>query len=238
MLKRTKWKLVIVLLVILAGNYVLGLGVDRIVTVTAENAPLLNRHIVIIDAGHGGEDGGAVSCTGIPESKLNLEIALKLKDLLALLGFDTMMIRTTDRSVSTEGETIAARKASDLKTRVSMVNETDNCVLVSIHQNYFTDSKYSGAQVFYANTPGSRQLAESLQSAFVATVNVGSNREVKPADGVYLMQHVTCPAVLVECGFISNYEEESRLQTKAYQQKICSVIAGCVSQYINNQMMA
>ena len=238
MLKRLKWKAGVALLAILMGNCVLGLGINQIVTVTAENAPLMNRHAVIIDAGHGGEDGGAVSCTGVPESKLNLEIALKLRDLLSLLGFDTMMIRTTDRSVSTEGETIAARKVSDLKTRVNMVNKMENCILISIHQNHFTDSKYSGAQVFYANTPDSRQLAESLQSAFTSTVNPGSNRIIKVADGIYLMQHVNCPAVLVECGFLSNYEEESLLQTKQYQQKICSVLAACVSQYINNQMMA
>jgi len=238
MLKRIKWKAVVVLLAILVGNYVLGLGVSQIVTVTAEKAPLLKRHTVIIDAGHGGEDGGAVSCTGIPESKLNLEIALKLRDLLALLGFDTLMIRTTDSSVSTEGETIAARKVSDLKSRVNMVNEMENCILLSIHQNYFSDSKYSGAQVFYGNKPDSRQLAESLQSAFITTVNPGSKRRIKAADGIYLMQHVSCPAVLVECGFLSNYEEESLLRTNSYQQKICCVITACVSQYINNQKMA
>jgi len=187
---------------------------------------------VIIDAGHGGVDGGSTSCTGVLESAINLEIALKLEDLLHLLGIDTLMIRTTDCSVYTKGETIAAKKVSDLKERARIVNGTENAVLISIHQNHFSDSRYYGAQVFYAPTAGSSILAKQLQSALITTLNPGSNRQSKKADGVYLMQQITRPGVLIECGFLSNHQEEAKLRDTAYQQKLCCVIAGTVSTYL------
>ena len=216
--------LVSVLLIAMVGN--------RTVTVLTVNAPIVDRKTVIIDAGHGGVDGGAVSCTGVYESKINLDIALRLNDLMHLLGINTIMIRETDRSVYTNGETIAQKKISDLRERVRIVNQTPNAILVSIHQNHFTDDQYSGAQVFYAKTEGSQVLAEALQSAFIQTVNPASNRSVKKSDGIYLMQHILCPSVLIECGFLSNPNEEYRLRTKEYQQQISSVIACTVSNYL------
>ena len=123
-------------------------------TTAVQTEPVVRHHTVIIDAGHGGIDGGATSCTGVLESTLNLEIALRLNDLLTLLGMDTTMIRTTDTSIYTEGNTIAAQKVSDLKERARIVNDTENAILISIHQNTFSNSKYSGAQVFYAATEG------------------------------------------------------------------------------------
>ena len=142
------------------------------------------------------------------------------------------MIRETDISVYTKGETIAQKKISDLKERVRIVNNTPNAILISIHQNHFTDDRYSGAQVFYASTEGSQPLAESLQSTFIKTINPTSHRQIKKASGIYLMQHIQCPAALIECGFLSNIDEEYKLRTKEYQQQICSVIACCVSNYL------
>ncbi len=213
-----------VLLIAMVGN--------RTVTVLTVNAPIMDRKTVIIDAGHGGVDGGAVSCTGVYESKLNLDIALRLNDLMRLLGINTVMIRETDCSVYTKGDTIAQKKISDLKERVRIVNNTPNAILISIHQNHFTDGRYSGAQVFYAETEGSQVLAEALQSAFIQTVNPTSNRQIKKANGIYLMQHITCPAALIECGFLSNANEEYKLRTKEYQQQISSMIACTVSNYL------
>ncbi len=205
---------------------------SRLTTVITVNAPITQKKTVIIDAGHGGVDGGAISCTGVPESQINLDIALKLNDLMQLLGINTIMIRETDISVYTRGETIAQKKISDLKERVRIVNSTPNAVLISIHQNHFTDGRYSGAQVFYTQTEGSQQLAEALQDSFIKAINPTSHRRTKKADGVYLMQHVQCPAALIECGFLSNKQEEYLLRNKPYQQKICSVIACCVSRYL------
>lgn len=218
-----------VYLCLLSGVLLLTMFGSRAVTVMTVNAPIENRKTVIIDAGHGGVDGGAISCTGISESAINLEIALKLNDLMHLIGIQTIMIRETDVSVYTKGETIAQKKISDLKERVRIVNSTPGAILVSIHQNHFTDDRYSGAQVFYAPTEGSQSLAESLQNTLVNAVNPTSNRRIKKASGVYLMQHAQCPAVLVECGFLSNKNEEYKLRTKEYQQKICTVIACCIS---------
>lgn len=206
---------------------------SRIVTVMSENTPLLGRRCIVIDAGHGGVDGGATSCTGILESNINLEIAIRLNDLLHLLGYDTHMIRTSDVSVYTEGNTIAAKKVSDLKERVRIINEKENALLISIHQNYFYDSKYSGAQVFYSKTHDSENLANKLQQTFLSTINPDSHRQAKLATGVYLMEHISCTGILVECGFLSNPEEEAKLNRPEYQKNICSVIASAVSSYIS-----
>ncbi len=188
---------------------------------------------IIIDAGHGGEDGGATSYTGTLESQINLEVSRRLNDLMHLLGYRTTMIRTTDTSVSTTGDTIAQRKMSDLKNRVAVVNQTDNALLVSIHQNLFSDGKYSGAQVFYAPTQGSKDLAEKIQRSMIDAVNPGSKRGIKGADGVYLMQHINCTGVLVECGFLSNPQEAVLLESPPYQKKLVCVIAAAISDYLN-----
>ena len=207
---------------------------SEITTVFSENRPVIRKHRIVIDAGHGGEDGGATSCTGILESRFNLEIALRLNDLFHLLGYETVMIRTADTSVYTTGQTIAQKKISDLKERVRVVNATENPLLLSIHQNIFADSQYSGAQVFYAVGQGSEALAKQLQSNFVSTLNPGSNRKCKKADGIYLMEHINCTGILVECGFLSNPQEEAKLRSRDYQKKLCCVIAATVSAYLSN----
>ena len=208
---------------------------SRVVTVMSESTPLEGRRCIVIDPGHGGVDGGATSCTGVLESKLNLEIAMRLNTLLQLLGYDTSMIRTTDESVYTQGETIAAKKVSDLKQRVKLVNETDNALLISIHQNQFTDSQYSGAQVFYTNSANSERLAKNLQATLITSLNPGSNRQAKKASGIYLMEHIECTGILVECGFLSNPEEEAKLRDSEYQKKLCSIIAVTVGNHLDHE---
>lgn len=212
------------LLTILTFLTVIAFG-SRAVTVIAENLPVDREHCFIIDPGHGGVDGGATSCTGKLESSFNLEIGLRLRDLMNFLGYDTKMIRTTDISIYTKGETIAQKKVSDLKERVRICGEMDGAILLSIHQNTFSDSRYSGAQVFYAATAGSEQFAKKMQESFVSALNPGSNRSAKKADGVYLMEHIQCPGILIECGFLSNPEEEAKLRSAEYQKEICCVIA-------------
>lgn len=202
-------------------------------TTVAQMIPLERHHTVIIDAGHGGVDGGATSCTGKLESSFNLEIAMRLNDLMHLLGIHTKMVRTSDVSVYTQGDTIAAKKVSDLKNRVKLVNETENALLLSIHQNTFADSQYSGAQVFYTPKGEGQQLAEQLQTALVQTINPGSNRKCKKADGIYLMEHIENCGVLIECGFLSNAEEEAKLRSDAYQKQLCCVIAATVSNFLD-----
>lgn len=207
---------------------------SKAVSVMADSVPLPNRHCIVIDAGHGGVDGGATSCTGVLESHLNLEISIRLNDLLRLLGYQTQMIRTEDISVYTKGDTIAAKKISDLKERVRIVNSTENAVLLSIHQNYFSDGRYSGAQIFYADTNGSWQLSQLLQKNFIANLNPGSNRQPKKASGIYLMERISCTGVLIECGFLSNVEEEGKLCSQDYQKKLCCVIAASIGVFLSS----
>ena len=206
---------------------------SEVTTAVAAMIPLERDQTIVIDPGHGGEDGGATSVTGILESKYNLEIALRLDDLLHLLGYQTALIRKADVSVYTHGATIAQKKVSDLKERVRIVNETENAVLVSIHQNTFSDSKYSGAQVFYGAEGESQSLAESIQTLFVGSINPGSNRKAKAAKGIYLMEHIDCTGVLVECGFLSNSEEEAKLRDSVYQKRLCCVIGSAVSNFLD-----
>ena len=203
-------------------------------TMVVQIQPVDRRYTIVIDAGHGGEDGGATSCSGKTESSYNLEIALKLRDLLQLLGYRTRMIRTIDESIYKEGITIAAKKVSDLKERVRIVNETEGAILVSIHQNTFSDGKYHGAQVFYGPKGESHAMAEAVQRALCDTVNPGSNRKIKKADGIYLMQHIDCTGILVECGFLSNPSEEALLRTEEYQRKLICVIGGTLSQFLTD----
>lgn len=224
-------KMIVIYLLIFTVVITLSLTGNQLVSVFSENRNVCNT--VIIDAGHGGVDGGAVSCTGMYESQINLEIALKLEDLMHFLGMRTVMIRNTDRSVYTEGETIAAKKVSDIRNRVHTVNTAENGILVSIHQNNFTDKRYSGSQVFYNKFGGSKPLADEIQRAFRESINPFNKRQTKKASGIYLMEHINCPGILIECGFLSNEAEEQLLRENGYQQKLCCVIACTVSRYLN-----
>ena len=203
-----------------------------------KTAPAFAEHqtaTVVIDAGHGGEDGGASSRSGILESQINLEIAQIANDLLRFAGVRTQMIRTQDVSVYTEGTSIQQKKVSDLKNRVKLVENTPEALLLSIHQNYFPESKYHGAQVFYANTPGSETLAELTQQMLRTCADPDNRRRCKPSEAVYLMQKVRCTAILVECGFLSNEPEAEKLTEHAYQQKLAGAICGALCSYLETE---
>ena len=232
--KRNVFNWVAVYILVLGGFWLLSVFGSRAVIAMNQEDIFAGRKCVIIDAGHGGVDGGTTSCTGVTESTLNLEISLRLNDFLHLIGLDTKMIRTTDCSVYTSGETIAAKKVSDLKERVRIVESTNDSILVSIHQNYFAQSVYSGAQVFYGKNEESHKLAKALQSNLTLVANPGSKRSAKKADGVYLMERVSCPAILVECGFLSNPKEEALLRSTSYQQMLCCIIGNTLTEFINS----
>ena len=204
---------------------------SRTVTVVSEHIPMSRQQCIVIDAGHGGIDGGATSCTGRLESSYNLEIALRLRDFLHFLGYNTKMVRVRDESIYREGKTIRQQKRSDLRERVKTVNETDNAILISIHQNQFSDPRYFGSQVFYADTPGSKELAECLQENLSAYLIPRSHREVKKSQDVYLMDHIQRTGILLECGFLSNPQEEARLADPAYQKKLCCIIGSALHDF-------
>ncbi len=226
------WEYMVIYILALLGLTMVAVTGGRAVAVLEDHTAQSIKHCLIIDPGHGGVDGGATSCTGVLESNLNLEIALRLNDLSHLLGYETLMIRRTDISVYTKGDTIAQKKVSDIKERVRIVNQTENGILLSIHQNYFPDGRYSGAQVFYGGNRESAALAKIMQDSFCDTVNVGSNRKTKKSTGVYLMEHIEGTGVLIECGFLSNYQEEAKLRTGEYQKQLCCVIIASVSRFL------
>ena len=201
---------------------------------TKQNA---NQPIVIIDAGHGGFDGGAVSDDGTVEKDINLSIALYLQEYLAIFNIKTIMIRETDCSVEDNGlNTIRQKKTSDLHNRMKIMEETDNAIFVSIHQNKFPDGKYSGTQVFYSpkTKDESQVLAQTIQDYIVNTLQKDNKRQIKECGtSVFLMYNAVKPAVLVECGFLSIYEETQRLKSSEYQKKIAFCIAMGIQNYLS-----
>lgn len=184
--------------------------------------------VLILDAGHGGEDGGASSAAGNKESDINLDIVLKLESLMAFLGVDAVLTRSEDISIYDEGcETLREKKVSDLKNRVELVQSTQNAMVISVHQNTYTDPRYHGAQVFYGSGEVSSQWGEHTQELFRSFMDPDNNRKATPVpEHVYLFKHIDCPAILVECGFLSNGEEASLLLTDTYQRKIAITLAG------------
>ncbi|MBU5471930.1 N-acetylmuramoyl-L-alanine amidase [Roseburia sp. MSJ-14] len=194
-----------------------------------------DRITVIIDAGHGGEDGGA-EVNGILEKDINLSIADKLADTLRLCGVRVTEIRDEDISVYDDSaQSLREKKVSDLKHRVEIVNGSENNILVSIHQNKFDNNAYSGAQVFYSsNNDKSRVLAESIRNSVVSLLQNDNTRELKPANSdIYLLDNATVPAVIVECGFLSNDEERAKLLDSGYQSEMAYSIAMGVLEYID-----
>jgi N-acetylmuramoyl-L-alanine amidase len=181
---------------------------------------------LILDAGHGGEDGGAVSVTGIPESQINLALVLKMDDLLGFYGVSPTLLRREDISLhDSTAVTLREKKVSDLKNRVAAIQETEQAVLLSIHQNSYPEERYHGTQTFYAPTEGSQQLAEHIQMTIREVLQSDNTRDAKKIpDTVYLMNHIDCPAVLVECGFLTNREEEALLREDTYQKKLAAVL--------------
>ena len=199
----------------------------------AVNAAGAGCRTIVLDAGHGGEDGGAVSPDGVVESDLNLAITRRLRDVLLFLGRDTVLTRTGgDAIYSPEAVTLREKKVSDLKNRVALINALPHAVLLSIHQNSMPQHPtVHGAQVFSNPQEPAAGLAQSIQQALNLTVNTGNEKTAKAiGNSVYLMKHITCPGVLVECGFLSNSNEAQLLRQPEQQKRLAAAI---VAGYLN-----
>lgn len=196
--------------------------------VSAQNLlNLSSTPVFVLDAGHGGADGGTSSASGVLESDINLAITLRMRDLFTLLGQSTVLTRRDENSLADDpSATIRQQKVSDTKNRVALINSIENARLISIHQNALAGHpSVHGAQVFYNAVGDSSTLAETMQQDLNQTVNVGNEKGKKPiSKDIYLMSHVTCPAVLVECGFLSNTAESEILQTPSYQMLLAMTI--------------
>ena len=197
---------------------------------TAWTAP----HTIIIDAGHGGEDGGASSADGTKEKDLNLSVALNLGKLLESDGYKVIYTRSDDSMLYTSSE--GSKKMQDLKNRLNIAKENEEAIFISIHMNKFSQEKYSGLQVFYStNNNTSRELANIIQTNTHKFQQNKNNRETKTAgSNIYLLHNIKNPAVLVECGFLSNIEECEKLKDEIYRKEIALVIYSSVIEFFGN----
>lgn len=197
----------------------------------------VSSHTVIVDAGHGGDDGGAVGIDGTVEKDINLDIALKLEKILEFYGFNVIMTRTEDVMTCDNGlSTMRERKVSDIRNRFKLIEHNPDAIFVSVHQNKFSDSAQHGTQVFYSdNNEKSRILANSIQTSVVNALQSGNMRAVKKSgSSIYLLYHAKIPAVLVECGFISNADEVKLLNNDDYRMKVAILIADGILKYFMN----
>lgn len=198
------------------------------------------KQTIIIDPGHGGFDGGAVGVNDIVEKDLNLQIALKLSDILKINGYNIILTRDGDYSTADEGlKTIREKKKSDMKNRLKLIKENPNGIFVSIHQNKFEKNSPKGTQVFYStNNTDSERLAGIIQKNCSEILQPWNERMTKPSGReLYLLYYAKIPAVLVECGFISNYDEAKNLTDEEYQEKLAFVIFLSINDFINNKDM-
>lgn len=196
---------------------------------------------IVIDAGHGGFDGGATGVDGIVEKDLNLSIARKLYDLFTVNGFDAVLTRDSDETLEDPSlTTIRKRKNSDIHNRLELAKSYDNCILLSIHQNKFPQSQYFGAQVFYGpKNPQSEALAKITQRRMVEMLQPENTRQYKPCgDSVYLIYNAPMPALLIECGFLSNPDDAYKLIDADYQKKIAFAIFSSTAEYLGLQTPA
>lgn len=223
-----KKRLIVILglFIICASIYIADVGISPAVTVASHIHP---AKTVIIDAGHGGEDGGAVAVDGTVEKNINLKIALQTAKFLKLYGFDVIMTRESDISTS-NGEKYIKRE--DLENRLNLMKENPKSVFVSIHLNKFTTSAAKGSQVFYSKVENSKKLGDIIQNTIITNLQPQNKRVNKQAtSSTYLLYNAVVPAVLVECGFLSNEAELKLLKDKDYQQKLAFCIACGISEY-------
>ncbi len=223
--------------IITAVAFVFGLDLFYLKSNTA-TAESIDVPVVIIDAGHGGEDGGTSSSSGIIEKNINLNISLKIEALLNSLGFRTIMVRDGDYLIyDSLCKTIREKKVSDIHNRMSIIEANPNSIFLSIHQNHYSESKYNGAQVFYSTgNEQSEAIAESLQKSITEKLQPENTRKIKPSGTeIYLLYHAKTPAVMVECGFLSNSGEAQLLNDNEYQTKMAMAIADGIINYLSNK---
>ncbi len=190
--------------------------------------------VVVIDAGHGGEDGGTIGKNGVYEKDINLSVSLYLAEELKKSGVEVLLTRSEDillydRNSNYEGQ----KKVQDLAERRRIAESCENALFVSIHMNSFPEERYKGLQVYYSeNNDGSRSLAEGIRNTVKQSLQPDNTRQCKTGESIYLLDRLQCPAVLVECGFLSNPEECALLSSADYQKTLAQTLAAAITEYI------
>ena len=194
-----------------------------------------DKPVVVLDAGHGGLDSGAVGATGTLEKNVNLSIVLTLRDMLEMSGFEVVLTRDQDISIYDPGvEGIRNQKLNDMDNRLEIIQSYPDSIFLCIHQNNFTDPRYFGGQMFYNNNnPNNYTLARIMQNKF-AELQPGNDREIKlSGNELFLLKSNPNPSLMIECGFLSNPEEEAKLATWEYQQKVAFTIYGGLMEFLD-----
>lgn len=198
-------------------------------------AEVSSKPTIVLDAGHGGLDSGAVGVTGVLEKDINLSIVLALRDMFELSGFDVVLTRDEDVSIYDPGiEGVRAQKLNDMDNRLKIIQKYPDSIFLCVHQNNYTDPQYFGGQMFYNdNNPKNRTLAQIMQNKF-AQLQPENDREIKlTGEELFLLKSNKNPSLMIECGFLSNPEEEQLLSTWEYQQKVAFTIFGGVMEFID-----
>lgn len=206
-------------------------------TSTAKNFTQSPTKTIVIDAGHGGLDGGAIGYDGVIEKGINLDIALILRDLFLLNGFEVVMTRTQDVALYNEhAKTVKEKKSQDMKARLDIIRSNANAIFISVHQNKFDHASSSGAQMFYSkNNEKSELLASIIQKQMREQLQPENTRQHKKSGKeLYLLDQSEIPAVMVECGFLSNPEESKKLQDPNYQKQIAFIIFSSVIEFLKS----
>ena len=192
-----------------------------------------DRPCVVIDAGHGGKDPGKVGIDGSLEKDINLQIALKLQKFLEMQDVEAVLTRDSDEGLYDENT--SNKKVQDMKNRVALIEEKKPALTVSIHQNSYHEEYVHGAQVFYyAGSEKSKELAQRIQQVMALQLDRDNARQAKANDSYYLLKKTSSPIVIVECGFLSNYEEAQKLSGELYQEKVAWAIHLAIMQWLNN----
>ncbi|MGN0675145.1 MAG: N-acetylmuramoyl-L-alanine amidase [Oscillospiraceae bacterium] len=235
-MKKFNWNAAFVVLTFFACVGVIIYAATKIDNaVTVSNPIPQDNFMIVLDAGHGGMDGGCSTADGKTEKGINLNILLSVRDLSRFFGYNVDVTRDKDVSIHDKGVTgIRNQKVSDMENRLELFNKYSNAVCVSIHQNTFSDPKFSGAQMFYSDkNPASEQLASIMQQKFVGNLQPENQREIKLCGSeLYLCYYCNNPAVMVECGFLSNPDEAAKLTDKSYQQKVAFTVFSGINEFV------
>lgn len=193
------------------------------------------RPVIVLDPGHGGQDGGAIAPDGTAEKDLNLAMAKDIYGILKYSGFRVILTRESDGMLGDGG--VGKKKQADLAKRLEIAEESPDSILVSIHMNKFPDARCRGLQVYYsANHPAGQALAQTVQSTVSETLQTDNNRKIKAADSaIYILNKADVPAILIECGFLSNGEELARLKDENYRKELAAVIAAALINGVTNE---
>ena len=217
-----------------AGLCLFGRSASQAIMTAGKAKASAEKPVITIDAGHGGADGGCVSVNGAVEKNINLNILLTLRDTMTVMGYDVNCTRESDVSIYDKGvEGLKNQKLSDMKNRLAIFGKYSDGISVSIHQNQFTDSKYSGAQMFYSEkNPEGEQLAKIMQERFRSVLQPENERVAKAVgDELYLLDNTINPAVMIECGFLSNPDEAAKLESEEYQKQVAFTIMTGIKEY-------